>query len=122
MKATIDNCRTGTLGNKERLHMMTVVPHTTCPICPLEDLIGYIMGGCSHADMKTQYIARHGTAVRLMVKGLRKGKRGGNYIVADVGQVEQLKELESIARESRPLYYQTPMCKQTKEVKTIKPP
>ena len=63
------------------------------------------MGGCSHADMKKQYIARHGTTVRLMIKGLIKGRQGRNYIVADVGQVEQLKELESIARESRPLYY-----------------
>ena len=48
MKATIDKSRTGTLGNNKRLHMMKIVPHTTCPICPLEDSIGHIMGGCSH--------------------------------------------------------------------------
>ena len=72
---------------------MKIVPHTTCPICPLEDSIGHIMGGCSHTDMKKQYIARHDKAVRMLIKSLIKGKQGGNYIVADVGQMEQLKEL-----------------------------
>ena len=43
--------------------------------------------------MKKQYIARHDKAVRMLIKSLIKGKQGGNYIVADVGQMEQLKEL-----------------------------
>ena len=51
MKVTIDKCRTGTLGNNKRLHMMKLVTHKTCPICPSEDSIGHIMGGCSHTDM-----------------------------------------------------------------------
>ena len=87
--ATIDKCRTGTLPNNTRLHMMGLVHHTQCPICPMEDSIGHIMGYCSHADMKKQHIARHDKAMRLLISSLMKGKQGGNYIIADVGQAER---------------------------------
>ena len=52
MKATIDKCRTGTLGNNKRLHMMKILPHTR------------------------QYIARHDKEVRMMIKSLIKGQQG----------------------------------------------
>ena len=93
MKVTIDKCRTGTLGNNKRLRVMGLVRYSTCPICPLEDSIGHIMGGCSHADMKKQYIARHDKATTMLSNAMTKGKRGGDYMIGDFGKVEKLKEV-----------------------------
>ena len=93
MKVTIHKCRTGTLGNNRRLNKMGRVNHITCPICPSEDSIGHMMGGCRHADMKKQYISRHDTAARLLTEGVARGHLGGSYMIGDTGKAEVLTEI-----------------------------
>ena len=93
MKATIDKCRTGILGNNKLLHQRGKAADNRCPLCQMENSIGHIMNGCKHPDMKKQHISRHDKAVRMLISAMIKGSQGGNYIIADVGQEDTLKEL-----------------------------
>ena len=52
-----------------------------------------ILGGCLHREMKKLYIARHDKAMRAVVQAFTKEQLGSFYLMADVGQLEGLKEL-----------------------------
>lgn len=58
---------------------------TACPLCGQPDSQSHLLGGCSHAEMKSLYIARHHAATRAILLALCRGEQGGHVIQADVG-------------------------------------
>ena len=46
-----------------------------------------------HPDMSKQYIARHDKAMRTVIQAFTKGQCGSDYLIADVGKIEGLKDI-----------------------------
>ena len=49
---------------------------------------------------KAMYIARHDQALRLILKAIAKGDRGGSYKIADIGHAELIEDMGVSARRS----------------------
>jgi ribonuclease HI len=62
-----------------------------CPLCGLPDSATHILSECiAH---KALHIQRHDRTGRCILKHIRKGSKGGCFIVADVGNAQTLGEL-----------------------------
>ena len=64
-----------------------------CPLCHRPDSIGHFLGGCRHPDMTKSYIARHNEAGRKILKELKRGPLGNQFMIADVGSEDYMKDL-----------------------------
>jgi endonuclease/exonuclease/phosphatase family metal-dependent hydrolase/ribonuclease HI len=63
-------------------------PAGACPLCGQPDSTTHILGECP--EHKHLHIQRHDSAGRCLLKHIRKGARGGDFIVADVGSRDKL--------------------------------
>ena len=72
-----------------------IAQSTRCPLpgCRGSDSATHIMLECTHPDMKKQHIARYDAMMRLLIREVTKGKRGSQYMIADVGTLDKLKEI-----------------------------
>ena len=94
-------CRCGQLWNKKlaSIRKMSYFPgqpvarDLNCPLRGELDSAGHILGHCKHKDMAGSYIARHDEAMRKVIKAAFKGQQDSNYIIADVGRLQELKKL-----------------------------
>ena len=101
MKVNLLKSRCGRLWNK-KLAFMCNMPYlsgepiakdTRCPLCGDPDSAGHMLGHCQHKELKALYIARHDKAMRKIIKEVMKGQHGSHFIIADVGQLEGLRQL-----------------------------
>ncbi len=46
-----------------------------------------------HPDMSKQYVARHYKAMRTVIQAITKGQCGSHYLIADVAEIEGLKDI-----------------------------
>ena len=101
MKVNLLKSRCGRLWNKKLAFMFNmpylngepVAKDTKCLLCGNPDSAGHILGHCQHKELKAHYIARHDMAMRKIIKEVMKGQSGSHFIIADVGQLEGLRQL-----------------------------
>jgi ribonuclease HI/exonuclease III len=62
----------------------TTNPSLACPLCDYHtDSIGHFLGGCTHRRIKEMICLRHGKAVTIISKALKKGNLGNCPIFTD---------------------------------------
>jgi hypothetical protein len=70
--------RHGTLWTNKAAFRCRMRTNKNCPLCPGEDGISHIAGGCSHSAMNRMYTERHNHTGRILLKAISKGSMGGN--------------------------------------------
>jgi len=62
-----------------------------CPLCSCpSDTPGHILGGCSHPQLKSYYIARHNKAVLLLQRAISTGPLGSCFQIMDATTEDNL--------------------------------
>ena len=84
----------GGLYSQKLAHRYGRAQDINCPFYNLEDGAGYILGVCTHRDMKAFYIERHNAAGRPIAQEIRNGAHGNHVKIGDVGNAEKCQGLE----------------------------
>jgi hypothetical protein len=79
------NYRYGTLWSNNMAKKHGLRTCNTCPICPREDGIGHIAGGCTHPTMERMYTERHNAIGRILLRAIAKGNFGEYIRATDLG-------------------------------------
>ena len=69
-----------------------IARNNLCPLCNHPDSCSHIFGGCKHADMTKNYIARHNAAGKMILKAIKDGSCGNQYMIADLGTKDAMAE------------------------------
>ena len=82
--------RWGQLPNNKLLYRWGFSDTEQCPLCPLQDGAGHILGGCKHRRMKEMYHSKHDKAVMLIQQAIAQGTHAGSSIYMDAGKTGKL--------------------------------
>jgi ribonuclease HI len=89
-KLTAMKYRTGCLFNRKLAYMFKMAQTPKCILCGHVDGGHHIASGCpKHLKM---YTDRHNKAVRLIIKAICQGRKGGYLVMADAGRKEKCQE------------------------------
>ena len=83
------NYRSGTLWSNNMAKKYRLRTNSTCPLCPKEDGIGHMAGGCAHPTMERMYTERHNTIGRILLRAIAKGCYGACIIATDLGSASK---------------------------------
>ena len=86
------NCAQGHAGKAENRTPFNTMMPAPCPLCGLPDGGSHTMTGCQNAHLKALYIRRHDDAVKIILKTIGKGSKGGCYTIMDAGRAIDLPE------------------------------
>ena len=79
------NYRFGTLWSNNMARKQHLRTNSTCPLCPKDDGIGHIAGGCAHPTMERMYTERHHTIGRILLRAIAKGRLSAYIAATDLG-------------------------------------
>ena len=83
------NYRSGTLWSNNMAKKHRLRANSTCPLCPKDDGIGHMAGGCTHPTMERMYTERHNTIGRILLRAIAKGRYGACIIATDLGSASK---------------------------------
>jgi hypothetical protein len=83
------NYRFGTLYSNKMAKRYCLKSNSTCTLCPREDGVGHIAGGCTHPTMERMYTERHNHIGRILLRAIAKGHFGAHIIATDLGSQDK---------------------------------
>jgi exonuclease III/ribonuclease HI len=89
-KVTALKYRTGCLFNRKLAYMFKMATSPNCVLCGQMDGGHHIASGCpNHTKL---YTDRHNKAVRMIIKSICQGRKGGFLVMADAGRKEKCQQ------------------------------